>query len=108
MDNANYELLPGSYAQVHLLIPSGKNSVRLPINTVLFRADGLHVGTIDGDHKVVLKPITISRDFGDFIEISTGIKPHETVIINPSDSLMTGQEVKVSTTEDKTEENVFP
>lgn len=107
IDNANYELLPGSYAQVHLAIPTPKYSVRLPINTLLFRADGLQVGTIDGDHKVVLKPITISRDFGDYIEINTGIKPYETVIINPPDSLANGQEVQISKAEDKSEENLL-
>jgi len=104
-DNQNNELLPGGYVKVNLQLPEGKNIVRIPVNTLLFRADGLQVATIDGDHKVVLKPITIGRDFGDFVEVTTGIKPNETVILNPPDSILTGQEVQIVEQKNNSQEN---
>jgi RND family efflux transporter MFP subunit len=100
MDNTNEELKAGSYTQVHLTIPANAAIVRLPVNTLIFRAHGLQVATIDGDNKAELKSITMGRDFGDTVEITSGIKSGETIILNPSDSLMTGQEVKIVSADD--------
>lgn len=95
IDNKDNKLLSGSYALVHLKFPAFKNSVRLPVNTLLFRAEGLQVATLDGDDKVILKSITIGRDFGDEVEVVAGLKPDEIVIINPPDSIITGDKVHV-------------
>ena len=99
-DNSNYELLPGSYTQVHLLLPIAGSIVRLPVNTLLFRAEGLQVGTIDNNGIVTLKSIKIGRDFGDEVEVISGVTSGEAVIVNPSDSLFTGQKVNVVATHD--------
>jgi RND family efflux transporter MFP subunit len=95
-DNHEYEILPGAFVKVHLSLPVNKRFVRLPINTLLFRSQGLQVATIDGDHKVVLKSVVINRDFGDFVEIASGVNVDEAVILNPADSLASGQEVHVN------------
>jgi RND family efflux transporter MFP subunit len=95
VDNKNDELLPGGYTQVHLKFPAMSHSVLLPVNVLLFRAQGLQVALLDKDNKVVLKAIKISRDFGNQVEIDSGITPGEVVIVNPSDSLATGQLVQV-------------
>src|SRR5205807_622580 len=59
IDNAQGELLPGSYAQVHFTLAAGSAStLRIPVNTVLFRANGLEVATLDGEYRVHLKSIT--------------------------------------------------
>lgn len=94
-DNKNYELLPGGYTQVHLKFPAVKDNVRLPVNTLLFRKEGLQIATLDKNDNVVLRSIKIARDFGNEVEVDSGITPGETVIINPSDSLITGQHVQV-------------
>jgi RND family efflux transporter MFP subunit len=94
-DNKSDEILPGGYTQVHLKFPAMSHSVLLPVNTLLFRAQGLQVAILDKDNKVVLKSIKISRDFGDQVEVDSGITPGEVVIVNPSDSLATGQHVQV-------------
>lgn len=98
IDNASYELLPGSYTEIHLKIPINRNHVRLPVNALIFRSQGMQVASIDGDHKATLKSITIGRDFGDFVEVVAGLKPGEDVILNPPDSLMSGQEVRIVST----------
>ncbi len=50
-DNPNGELLPGAYALVHLPLPPGLKTWRVPSNALLFRADGLHVATVDAENK---------------------------------------------------------
>ncbi len=99
IDNSEYELLAGSYAEVHLTLPANENYVRLPVNTLIFRSQGMQVATIDGDSKALLKPITIGRDFGDVVEVVAGLTPGEVVILNPPDSLFSGQVVNIVSSE---------
>lgn len=94
-DNEKGELLPGAYAQVHLPLPPGLESWRLPADALLFRADGLHVATVDMGGHVQLKSVHVGRDFGDEIEILSGIEGQDRVIINPPDSIRGGDLVQV-------------
>jgi RND family efflux transporter MFP subunit len=96
LDNANHEIFPGAYAEVHFKLPASAETLRLPANTVLFRAEGMQVATIDGQRHVKLKSIVQGRDFGNTIEILSGLEPNEVVILNPSDSLIDGAEVRVA------------
>jgi RND family efflux transporter MFP subunit len=95
VDNADDTLLTGSYAEVHLKLPGGASSFILPVNTLLFRSEGLRIAIVK-DGKAVLTPITPGHDFGDSIEIVAGLKGGENVIVNPPDSLITGQEVTIA------------
>jgi RND family efflux transporter MFP subunit len=95
-DNAKGELLSGSFAQVHLAMPAGMSSLRLPSNTLLFRADGLHVATVDANNQVHLNTVRVGRDFGSELEILSGVSEDERVIINPPDSLLAGATVRVA------------
>jgi RND family efflux transporter MFP subunit len=94
VDNPTGTLLTGSYAEVHLAVPSQAATFLLPVNTLLFRSEGLQVGIVR-DGKVVLSAVTPGHDFGSQIEIVSGLKPDDQVIINPSDSLVTGQQVQI-------------
>ncbi len=94
-DNPNGQLLAGGYAEVHLKLPSSADHVQLPVNTLVFRADGLQVATVDADGNAQLKPIKIARDYGTYVEVDSGIAPDETIIVNPPDSLLSGQKVKI-------------
>jgi RND family efflux transporter MFP subunit len=96
LDNANREVFPGAYAEVHFKLPASAQSLRLPANTVLFRAAGLQVATIDGQKRVKLKSIVQGRDFGNTIEILSGLEPDEVVILNPPDSLTDGVLVRIA------------
>lgn len=71
------------------------NTVILPVNTLLFRAQGLQVAALDQDNKVVLKSITVRRDFGSKIEIATGVMPGDRIILNPPDGIINGETVRV-------------
>ena len=96
LDNADHEVFPGAYAEVHFKLPASAESLRLPANTVLFRAAGLQVATVDGQRHVKLKSIVQGRDFGNTIEILSGLESSEVVILNPSDSLTDGTEVRIA------------
>ena len=96
LDNADHEVFPGAYAEVHFKLPASAETLRLPANTVLFRAAGLQVATVDGQRHVKLKSIVQGRDFGNTIEILSGLESSEVVILNPSDSLTDGTEVRIA------------
>jgi RND family efflux transporter MFP subunit len=95
IDNAKGELFPGSYAQVSFVLPARPNTLRVPINAVMFRTANLQVATVDDGHRVRLKNITEGRDFGTEIEVLAGISADDNLIINPADSIADGQEVRI-------------
>ena len=95
VDNSGGELLPGAYAFVHLKLPDEIASVTLPANTLLFRAEGLQVAVVrDGQAQLV--PVTIGRDYGETVEILSGLRPTDQVIVAPSDSLISGTPVRIA------------
>jgi RND family efflux transporter MFP subunit len=94
VDNPTGTLLTGSYAEVHLAIPTQASTYLLPVNTLIFRSEGLRVGIVR-DGKVVLSAVTPGHDFGNEIEIVAGLNADDQVIINPPDSIVSGQEVQI-------------
>jgi len=94
MKNPAGELLTGSYAEVHLKVTTQASTLLLPVNTLIFRSEGLRVGIVK-DGKVVLSAVTPGRDSGNQIEIVSGLKADDQVIINPPDSITSGQQVQI-------------
>jgi RND family efflux transporter MFP subunit len=94
-DNAKGELLPGGYTDVHFKLPGLDRGVRIAANALLFRAEGPRVATVESNGRVSLHEITLGRDFGTVIEIETGLKAGDAVILNPPASLETGASVRV-------------
>jgi RND family efflux transporter MFP subunit len=94
VENPTGTLLTGSYAEVHLAVPSLASTFLIPVNTLLFRTEGLRVGVVKGG-KVVLTTVTPGHDFGNEIEIVAGLKTDDQVIINPPDSIVAGQPVQI-------------
>jgi len=96
LENAQRELFPGAYAEVHFKLAGNASSVRLPANTVLFRAPGPQVATVDAQHRIQLKSIVQGRDFGGTIEVLSGLNADDAVVINPPDSIIDGVTVRVT------------
>jgi RND family efflux transporter MFP subunit len=92
--NPTNTLLTGSYAEVHLKVPTQASTFIIPVNTLIFRSEGLRVGVVK-DQKVTLTAVTPGHDFGNQIEIVAGLKPDDQIIINPPDSVVTGQQVQI-------------
>jgi len=93
--NAQHEILPYSYGEVSLKGSNAGPVLALPSNTVLFRAQGLQIGVVGSDSKVELRPVKVGRDFGQTVEILAGVTPADRVIINPTDTLVNGTQVRV-------------
>lgn len=95
VDNPTGQLLPGAYVQVHLNLPSRTQAVTIPSNTLLFRSEGLQTGVVRNNTAQLVK-ITIGRDYGGTVEVVSGLTPADEVIINPSDSLISGAPVRIA------------
>jgi membrane fusion protein (multidrug efflux system) len=96
VNNANADLLAGSYAQIRLTETRIESPLTLPSNTLLFRAEGTQVGVVQSDGTVQLRSITLGRDFGPTMEILEGVGPSDKVILNPADSLVSGTKVRIA------------
>ena len=94
VDNSSGQLMPGAYASVHFKLPAKRGAVTIPSNALLFRSEGLRVGVVRNSH-VALLPITIGQDYGDSVEVVSGLAARDSVIVNPSDSLANGAQVQV-------------
>ncbi len=89
------ELLPGGYAQVHLEVNVDSVRMQVPVNALLFRAEGLRAAVVDSDHKVHLRALVIGRDYGTSLEVLQGLQPNDWIVLNPADSIEEGQTVSV-------------
>jgi hypothetical protein len=96
--NPSGELLPGAYANVHFKLPLNVTPLVLPSSTILFQADGPQVGLVTSQNQVDLRKVMLGHDFGDTIEILAGVRPADSVIANPPDSLTNGMRVAVQST----------
>lgn len=96
VDNPDGLLLPGAYVSVHLRLPETIRSSTIPSNTLLFRREGLRVAVVR-DERVKLVPVTIGRDYGATVEILSGLRVSDAIILDPSDSLDTGMPVHLET-----------
>jgi RND family efflux transporter MFP subunit len=95
VDNPRGQLLPGAYVFVHLKLPDQARSVTIASNVLLFRKEGLQVGLVR-DGKAQLVPVKIGHDFGNTVEIVSGLQRTDSVIVDPSDSLVDGMSVRLS------------
>src|SRR5271154_4450541 len=99
VDNSTGELLPGAFTEVHLKIPTEIPSYILPVNALIFRAQGLQVATVETSNKVErvkLVTIVLGRDFGATVEVVSGITDADRVIVSPPDSLVDGEQVQIA------------
>jgi len=94
VDNPTRELLPGAYAEVHFQIPNATRALILPVSALIFRSQGMQAGVVENGH-AVLKDITIGRDFGNEVEVVAGLNAADSVIVNPPDSLVSGELVRI-------------
>ena len=96
IDNPKSLLLPGAYVFVHLPLPTDFHSLTIPSNALLFRQEGLRVGVVRNG-RVQLVPITIGHDYGSKVEVTAGLTGADQVVMNPSDSLVSGTRVEIDT-----------
>ncbi|HUL33018.1 MAG TPA: efflux RND transporter periplasmic adaptor subunit [Candidatus Eisenbacteria bacterium] len=93
--NATGQLLPGGYAQVHLEVKVKGERLQVPVNSLLFRREGLRAVVVDAEHRAHLQTLTIGRDYGVTLEVLNGLKADDWIVLNPPDSLNDGEQVHV-------------
>jgi membrane fusion protein, multidrug efflux system len=94
--NEHSTLLPGGFARVRFDIPSATGALSIPASALIFGKDGLQVATLGPGDRVVLEQVTLSRDLGATVELSSGIRPTDRVIENPPDGVAKGDVVRVA------------
>jgi len=97
VDNAKGELLPGAFVQVHIKLPRAESTLVVPVNTLIFRGDGVRLAVVGADSTVSMIPITLGRDFGTDVEVLDGLRPDAKVVVSPPDSLVAHQRVRLFT-----------
>jgi RND family efflux transporter MFP subunit len=97
VDNPEGVLLPGAYAEVHLKVPTGPETFILPVSSLIFQSQGLQVGTVVDGNRAALKSITLGHDLGNEVEVISGLSADDSVIVNPPDSLVPGETVRIAT-----------
>jgi RND family efflux transporter MFP subunit len=95
--NPTGQLLSGSYAEVHFKVPGQVSTYLLSVDTLLFRKEGLRVAIVK-DGQAQLIAVTPGRDFGDSVEIVSGLEGNEAVIVSPPDSITPGEKVQIAQT----------
>jgi RND family efflux transporter MFP subunit len=105
VNNADGKLLPGGFASLKFKLPVQQNAVRVPASALVFDARGLMVATLGANGQVVFKKVTINRDFGDSVEIGSGLVATDRVIDTPPDGLVDGDRVQVASTGKKAAAN---
>jgi RND family efflux transporter MFP subunit len=96
VDNGAGEMMPGDYASIHLQIADVTQVLRVPSSALIFDAKGLSIATVDASDRVLLKPVSIARDLGAVVEVSSGLSPNDRVIENPPDGIGTGAAVRLA------------
>ena len=98
--NHDGTLVPGAYTEVHFQLKVTRQTLILPVSTLLFRQEGLRVVTVlhgsNGD-TARLVPITIGQDDGRVVQVIEGLTPDDEVVQNPPDSIVDGEQVRVVT-----------
>jgi RND family efflux transporter MFP subunit len=95
IDNTSGQLLPGSYAEVHLKLPAATAALIVPVTALIFRAEGLEVAVVRDGNRAELVHITQGRDFGTEVEVTSGITEQDSIIVNTPDSLTSGAPVRI-------------
>lgn len=100
LPNPDLALLPGMYVQAAFQL-GDRDAVQVPASAMLFRPDGPHVAIVDDRQKVHFAPVSIARDEGSVIELGSGLRPGDKVVLNISNQVTEGDAVHVTTLDGK-------
>ncbi len=95
-DNPDGKLWPGAFAEVHFHIPADADTLSVPLTALVFGPHGMQVAALDGDDKVVLKPVALGRNLGNRVEIESGLLLSDRLIDSPLEFTETGDKVIVA------------
>jgi RND family efflux transporter MFP subunit len=97
-DNKGGQLKAGGYAQATLALAGGGKAPRVPASALIIDERGVQVAVVGPDNRVSLRKVTVGRDLGASVELSSGIAPNQKVIDSPPEDLAPGEAVKIAPT----------
>ena len=86
LPNKEGVLLPGAFVQVDLPL-AAKPGMAIPNNALIIRGDGIKVAVIDAQRRVRMQAVTLGRNFGERVEVLSGLAPGDRLVLNPPDAL---------------------
>jgi len=95
MPNANHQLIPGMYVNVAFDLPP-RGLVEVPAAALIFRSTGTQVAQVDAGGTITFDNVTIARDNGSLVELASGVKPGEKLVLNISSQILSGETVAVN------------
>jgi RND family efflux transporter MFP subunit len=95
MPNEDHKLVPGMYVTVAFSLPP-RGLVEVPAATLIFRSSGTEVADVDDGGKIHFEKVTIGRDNGSLVELTSGVKPGDRLVLNISSQIAAGQSVVVT------------
>ncbi len=99
LENAGHRFQPGSYAQVTLTTAQNSAAWTIPTNTVQMRVDGPHVAVVNEQSRIEIKRVTLGRDLGPRVVVVDGIRGDERLVVNPTDDLVSGLQIRINNAE---------
>jgi RND family efflux transporter MFP subunit len=96
LPNPDGALTPGIYCTVELHTPRKTPSLSVPADAIIFNRNGMQVAVVSNGNAEMRK-VKVRRDLGTRVEVDSGIKAGDQVILNPPVNLADGSKVQVRT-----------
>ena len=96
VDNSLNELMTGDFTNVTFELPRPLVTINVPASALIFNQSGLHVAVVNSDGRIELRTVTIAHDHGNEVEVGSGIKADDRVVINPPDGIAGGDKVRIA------------
>ena len=93
--NLDRALVPGMYVDVSFQIPT-QGFMQVPAAALIFRSNGPHIATIDKDDRVAFQKVAIVRDFGNIVELGSGVSLGDRIALNISNQIAEGEKVEAN------------
>jgi multidrug efflux pump subunit AcrA (membrane-fusion protein) len=96
LNNSGELLRPGMFADVQFDVKQPTGTLIIPDSAMISNGSGTQVALLNPNKTVHLAAITVGRDFGQVMQVLSGISRTDTIIDNPPDGLKEGQKVSAS------------
>ena len=92
--NPDGALRTGIYCTIELHIPRKTPSLLVPADAIIFNRNGMQVA-VANNGKAEIRKVGVKRDLGTQVEVDSGVKAGDQVILNPPVTLADGSKVQM-------------
>ena len=94
-ENRDRSLWPNEFVNIHLLLEVRKNNTVVPSAAIQRGPQGTYVFTVKPDKTVEMRNVTVSISQSNFVAITQGLQPGDTVVTDGQDKLQPGTKVEI-------------